>query len=151
MHRVIDIKRAGQWSAASATDRVILDAGDRNRRRAVLSGERGTALMFDWPRPVILRNGDGLVLEDGGIVQVIGEPEPLVEIAARSALAMVQLAWHLGNRHTDVQICGECLRIRRDHVLEQMAEGLGASITPLMAPFDPEAAAPSEHGVERSP
>ncbi len=59
---------------------------------------------------------------------VAGQAEPLAEIAARTPLALVQLAWHLGNRHTDVQIVGDRLRIRRDHVLEEMAAGLGATV-----------------------
>ena len=42
MHRVTAIKHANDWNAASATDRVILDAGDRSRRRIVLRGEKGT-------------------------------------------------------------------------------------------------------------
>ena len=51
---------------------------------------------------------------------------------------LARLAWHLGNRHTDVQMVGERLRIRRDHVLEEMLDGLGAHLTPIEAPFDPE-------------
>ena len=68
-----------------------------------------------------LRDGDGIVLDDGAVVLVAGQAEPLAEIAARTPLELVRLAWHLGNRHTDVQIVGERLRIRRDHVLEEMA------------------------------
>jgi urease accessory protein len=51
---------------------------------------------------------------------------------------MARLAWHLGNRHAEVQIVGDKLRIRRDHVLEEMLAGLGAVVTPIEAPFDPE-------------
>jgi urease accessory protein len=58
----------------------------------------------------------------------------------------VQLAWHLGNRHTDVQIVREKLRIRRDHVLEEMAARLGATVTIIEASFDPEVCAPQSHG-----
>ena len=58
----------------------------------------------------------------------------------------MRLAWHLGNRHTDVQIAGLRLRIRRDHVLEEMVAGLGASVTAIDASFDPEAGAPQGHG-----
>jgi len=36
MRRVSDIKPSGQWPVASAIDRVVLDADDRQRRRAVL-------------------------------------------------------------------------------------------------------------------
>ena len=60
------------------------------------------------------------MLDDGAVVRVIGKPEPLIEIAAADAAALARLAWHLGNRHTDVQIVGDRLRIRRDHVLEAM-------------------------------
>ena len=146
MQRVTNIRRTGEWNSGAAIDRVVLDSGDRHRRRAVLTGERGTTLLMDWPQPVMLKDGDGLVLGGGAIVQVVGEPEPLVEIGANSALAMVRLAWHLGNRHADLQISGDRLRIRRDHVLEEMAAGLGATVTPVEAPFDPEAGAPHEHG-----
>ena len=68
-------------------------------------------------------------------------------IGAMLALAreFVRLAWHLGNRHTDVQIVGERIRIRRDHVLEDMLRGLGAQVTPLNAAFDPETGAPHIH------
>ena len=150
MHRVTTIKPAGQWDAASAADRVVLDAGDRNRRRIVLTGERGTEFLIDFAKPVALRDGDGLVLDDGAIVLVTGQPEPLAEISARSPLDAVRLAWHLGNRHTDVQIVGDKLRIRCDHVLEDMLRGLGAKLVPLDAAFDPEPAAPSQehHGHE---
>lgn len=146
MHRVTSIKPASSWPAATATDRVVLDAGDRNRRRIVLTGEKGTQLLLDFAKPVALRDGDGLVLDDGSIVAVVGAPEPLVEICAHG-LESVRLAWHLGNRHTDVQIVGEHLRIRRDHVLEDMLRGLGAHLDMIEAPFDPEQGAPShEHG-----
>jgi urease accessory protein len=149
MHRVTTIKPSGSWIAAEAADRVVLDAGDRNRRRIVLTAEKGTEFLLDFAKPVSLRDGDGLLLDDGAIVLVAGEQEKLVEISAGSALDCVRLAWHLGNRHTDVQIVGGKLRIRRDHVLENMLRGLGAMLTPLDAAFDPETPAPAhehDHG-----
>ena len=145
MLRVKGIRYFGQWDAVSAIDRVTLDAGDRQRRRIVLSGEKGTQFLLDFEKPVMLHDGDGLVLDDGSIVLVAGEKEKLIEISAGSALDAVRLAWHLGNRHTDVQVIGDKLRIRRDHVLEDMLRGLGAHLTPLEAPFDLEAGAPHHH------
>lgn len=149
MKRVTGIKASSAWDQTAAADRVVLDAGDRNRRRIVLTTEKGTEFLLDFEKPVSLRDGDGLVLDDGAVVLVAGEPEKLVEISAGSALDCVRLAWHLGNRHTDVQVIGDRLRIRRDHVLEDMLRGLSATLTPLEAPFDPEAAAPAhehDHG-----
>jgi urease accessory protein len=139
------VRRAGFWDPASAADVVVLDAGDRHRRRIRLQGQRGTDFLLDLDEVVALRDGDGIMLDDGGIVLVMGQPEPLAEIAARTPLEFVRLAWHLGNRHTDVQIAGERLRIRRDHVLEEMVAGLGAKVTAIDAPFDPEPGAPQGH------
>jgi urease accessory protein len=145
MRRVLSINSAGSWPAATARDRVVLDAGDRNRRRIVLTGEKGTQFMLDFPAPVSLRDGDGLVLDDGSIVAVAGAPERLLEVAGPNAFETVRLAWHLGNRHTDVQIVGGKIRIRCDHVLEEMLRGLGAKVAALDAPFDPEPASPHGH------
>ncbi|MPZ55770.1 MAG: urease accessory protein UreE [Rhizobiales bacterium] len=146
MQRASEIKRAGDWDAAEAVDRVVLDADERQRRRVVLTGENGTHFMLDLPHAAMLHDGDGLVLEDGAIVRVVGRPEPLLEIEAATPHHLARLAWHLGNRHTDVQIAGERLRIRRDHVLAEMLKRLGAHVTEIEALFDPEQGAYGPHG-----
>jgi urease accessory protein len=138
MRRASEIRSAGTWNAATAIDRVVLDAAERHRRRITLAGERGTVFLLDLPQATALRDGDGLVLEDGTIVRVAGKPEPLTEVAAASPHELARLAWHIGNRHTDLQVVGDKLRIRRDHVLEDMLRGLGAQVTRIEAPFDPE-------------
>ena len=74
-----------------------------------------------------------------------GQTEPLVEVSAKAPLDFVRLAWHIGNRHTDVQFVDGRFRIRRDHVLEEMMKGLGAIVTLVEAPFDPEPAMPHDH------
>jgi len=143
VQRVISIKPQGAFT--DPVDRVVLDANDRQRRRIALTAERGTKMLLDFAAPVTLRDGDGLVLEDGSIVLVAGEKEPLLELTTKAPLDLVRLAWHIGNRHTDVQFAGAALRIRRDHVLEVMVKGLGARVGEIEAPFDPEPAAPHGH------
>ena len=138
MKRAHEVRLAGRWQDAQAIDRVVLDAHERTRRRVILTGAGGTTFLLDLANPATLRDGDGLVLEDGSIVRVTRKPEPLIEIAATTAQDMARIAWHLGNRHTDIQIVGGRLRIQRDHVLEAMLRGLGAQLTELEAPFDPE-------------
>ena len=150
MQRACEIIRAGQWNADAAVDRVMLDADERQRRRAVLTADNGTRFLLDLPHVTILRDGDGLVIDTGAIVRVAARPEPLVEIAATDAHHLARLAWHLGNRHTDVQIVGDRLRIRRDHVLAEMLVGLGAAVAEIEAPFDPEQGAYGGHGHHHS-
>jgi urease accessory protein len=146
MKRVTAIKPAGQWDASAARDTIVLDAQDRHRRRVVFVGAEGATYLLDLPRPAQLRDGDALVIEDGAVVRVTGKPEPLVEISATNAQELARLAWHIGNRHIEVQIAGDALRIRLDHVMEDMLRGLGATLSYVDAVFDPEHGAYAHHG-----
>src|SRR3546814_6334265 len=80
------------------------------------------------PRAVQLQEGDGLTLDDGSIVRVEAASEALIEIRADALRTLVRIAWHLGNRHLPTQLLGSMnpprLRIRHDHVIADMVEGL---------------------------
>ena len=132
---------AGKWDASKQIDRVLIDFDRRHRRRILLTTESGNEILLDLPQAARLRDGDGLQLEDGGIVRVESRPEPLAEIHAHDEAELVRIAWHLGNRHLPVQLIGDRIRIRRDHVIEDMVEGLGGHVEQIEAPFDPEAGA----------
>jgi urease accessory protein len=132
-----------RWTQAAA-DTVVLDFDDRHRRRMAMTGTRGLEFLLDLEHATALRGGDALVLEDGRMVEVVAAPEPLIEIRGADPQHLVRLAWHLGNRHLPTQIMGKGLRIRRDHVIEAMVQGLGARIIEIEAPFDPEGGAYAE-------
>jgi urease accessory protein len=142
--RATSVKAAGAWSGEPA-DTVVLDFDDRHRRRIAMRGIRGLEFTLDLEEAVMLRSGDALALEDGRIVEVLSAPEPLAEIRAKDTRHLVRVAWHLGNRHLPTQVLGTKLRIRRDHVIEDMARGLGAEVTEIEAPFDPEGGAYAQH------
>ena len=97
-------------------------------------------MLLDLPQAVRLRDGDGLALVTGGW-SGCAPAEPLLEIHAHDAGELVRIAWHLGNRHLPVQLLGDRIRIRADHVIEEMVEGLGGHVDAIEAPFDPEAGA----------
>jgi urease accessory protein len=140
MIRATQVLAAGEWSGPPA-DRVTLDHDQRHRRRMAMTGAGGLAFLLDLGAAVPIRHGDGLQLEDGRIVEVVAAPEPLAEIAAANAAELVRIAWHLGNRHLPCQLHGDRIRIRRDHVIEEMVAHLGATVTAIEAPFDPEGGA----------
>ncbi len=148
MPRAFAVKAAGSWKQ-DAIDTVVLDFDDRHRRRIAMTGVKGTEFLLDLEEAVALRSGDGLLLDDGGIIEVIGAPEPLAEIKPMDANHAMKIAWHLGNRHLPVQFTTTKIRIRRDHVIEEMLKGLGARVMWIEAPFDPEggayAQAPHSH------
>ena len=145
MKRAHEVRAAGRWDETSAVDSITLDAHERHRRRMVMSGERGTKFLLDLPQATTLHDGDGLVLDDGAMVRIVGRPERLIEVVAADTHALARLAWHIGNRHVDVEIVGDRLRIRRDHVIEEMLRGLGARLSPVDAPFNPEHGAYDHH------
>ncbi len=131
---------AGTWSAA-AIDTVLIDFDRRHRRRIQMLTVAGAELLLDLPQAARLRDGDGLQLADGRIVQVQAQPEPLLDIHAHDAAGLVRIAWHLGNRHLPVQLLGDHIRIRWDHVIADMVHQLGGHADRIDAPFDPEAGA----------
>ena len=131
---------AGTWDATAEIDTVLIDYDRRHRRRILLRTEQGRDVLLDLSQAVRLRDGDGLSV-DVGVIRVRARPEKLLEIRAHDPGEMVRIAWHLGNRHLPVQLFGDRIRIRADHVIEEMARGLGGHVEAIEAPFDPEAGA----------
>src|SRR5262249_7480114 len=144
MMRAIAVLLAGTWDASAAVDSVLVDHDHRHRRRIALHTQSSAALLLDLPQAARLRDGDGLALEGGGVVVVRAAAEPLFEIDAHPAAALMRIAWHLGNRHVPVQVLDRRLRIRADHVLADLAKQLGGHVAEIDAAFDPEAGAYAE-------
>lgn len=147
MLRISTIEEPG---SAAAQDSVRLDHDRRSRRRMVFTTAAGREILLDEHRPMHLCDGAILRLSDGSAVRVEAEPEGLLEITASSSAELVRIAWHLGNRHLSTQLVpgphGGTIRIRHDHVIAAMAEGLGGTVRHLRAPFDPEGGAYAEGG-----
>jgi urease accessory protein len=106
----------------------------RLRTRLVSGEEVGVVL----PRGEILRGGDLVTASDGRVIEVVSEPEKLLHVQSDS---LAKVAYHLGNRHVPVQVGEGFLRIAEDHVLEEMLVKLGAKVSHIEAPFEPEAGA----------
>ena len=122
-------------------DTVILTPEQRRVPRGAVTGVKGTRCTFDLAETVALRGGDLLVLDDGNVIEVVAEPEPLIEARATDLTALARLAWHLGDRHVPVQLFANRLRVRRDPAIEALLARLGAKLVAIEAPFDPEGGA----------
>jgi urease accessory protein len=138
----------GEWRG-EPIDRVVLDYDGRHRRRIVLTGESGAAYLLDLPEALHLRDGDGLRIAGHGVVAVVAQPEPLLEVRAASPEALIRLAWHIGNRHLTAAIQADRILIRRDHVIAHMLEHQGATVREVEEAFDPEGGA--YHGHDHGP
>ena len=137
MLRAIQVLRAGSWQAVPA-DRITLSYDERHRRRLRFLAEAGTEFLLDLPRTTVLREGDGLRLEDGRVILVAAAAEPLLEITAADPQQLARLAWHIGNRHLPAQMATGRMLIREDSVIEDMLKGLGATLRHVAEPFTPE-------------
>jgi urease accessory protein len=138
MRRVLQIAE----TAEGASDAVALDLEGRRRRRHVVRTRCGEEVLIDLAEAPSLKAGQGLRLEDGAVLEVEALPEPVVEIRGSD---LVKFAWHLGNRHLPTEIRENALRIRPDHVVEAMLEGLGAELHHIEAAFEPESGAYGQH------
>ena len=126
-------------SSVHAQLKLPFDLRQKSRLRTKLVDGEEAWLML--PRGEILRGGDLLQATDGRIVEVVSETEDVLHVTCIDAAALARAAYHLGNRHVPVQVGDGFLRIAADHVLADMLSGLGASLTPMCAAFEPEAGA----------
>lgn len=126
-------------------DIVVLDADARHVRRKRITLQHGDDVFVDFEKAVKLEHGDLLVLEDGRVAEVIAAEEDLMDVRARNNAHLLQLAWHIGNRHLAAQIEDTRILIRRDRVIRQMLETLGATVSDVSEPFHPEHGAYHAH------
>lgn len=142
MRRATHVHAAGRWPEVSEVATVTLPCADRHRRRILMRDDAGAEFLLELAEATQLRDGDGLMLADDGVIRVIAAVEDVAEITCADPLHLTRIAWHLGNRHTPVQLLPDGrLRMAHDHVLEAMVEGLGAEVTRTRAPFQPEGGA----------
>lgn len=150
MLRAIAVRTASQERtgphARPRSGTAVLQHDERHLRRKAIKLTDGTKILADFPEPVVLVAGDELVLDNGTVVTIAAADEPLYEITARDEAHLVQLAWHIGNRHLPAAISADKILILRDHVIKSMLIGLGATVHEATAPFNPIRGAYAEHG-----
>jgi urease accessory protein len=145
MHASIH-RPAGLWPKEQAAGAITLDFDARHRRRIRLTTDQGEDVLLNLSKAVAMADGDGLQLEDRRWLKVQAAAELVVEVRHQDPIQLMRLAWHLGNRHLPAEIRTQVLRIRPDHVIEDMLHGLGADLVKVQAPFQPEGGAYSGHG-----
>ena len=132
----LKIPRAAYKLEVRGQLKLPFDARQKSRLKAKLVSGEEVGLVL--PRGEILRGGDLVTASDGRVIEVVAEEEKLLHVEGSD---LARLAYHLGNRHVPVQIGAGFLRLAEDHVLEEMLKKLGAKVSPVRAPFEPEAGA----------
>lgn len=122
--------------------RLPLKADQRTRLRGHRQSACGRDLVLQLPRGAALEPGERLAPASGApVVRVEAAPEALLLVHAADPLALLQAAYHLGNRHVALEVRAGELRLRADSVLEDLLRQRGLVVEPLLAPFLPEGGA----------
>lgn len=124
---------------------VSLDWDLRQKSRFETTDSQGRGLGVFLPRGTVVRGGDVLVAEDGSLVRVIAAPQPLLRITAcashGSPFDLVRAAYHLGNRHVQIELQPDHLKIEPDHVLADMLRAMHLIVNAVEEGFEPEGGA----------
>ena len=142
---IVRIEKYAERDSAKAELRPLLklvlpfDLRRKSRLRATLTN--GTEAAVFLPRGSVLRDGDLLEAEDGTLVRVESAPEDVLLVTAQTPYELMRAAYHLGNRHTPVELGENFLKIEADPVLKEMLVQLGVTVREENSSFDPEGGA----------
>ena len=119
-------------------------------QRTVLRGRRRTAcgreVLLQLPRERALAPGDRLTDSQRKVhVFVTAAAEELLRVEAATPLALLEAAYHLGNRHVALELHERELLLLDDSVLATMLNGRGLKLTRCCGPFRPEGGAYLAH------
>ncbi|HAV5430929.1 TPA: urease accessory protein UreE [Acinetobacter baumannii] len=128
---------------AFETVELTFDTRQKSRFRAALSS--GVDIGADLPRTGILRSGSYIATQEGDVLRVDAKPERLMKVTAQAEFDLLKAAYHLGNRHVPLMLTPTALYFEPDHVLAEMVEGLGLTVTETDHPFEPESGAYAQH------
>ncbi|RCL00074.1 MAG: urease accessory protein [Candidatus Tokpelaia sp. JSC189] len=144
-YRSTNIIPAGNSGKIEVQGTILLPHRERHIRRKLLYFENGDMIMLDLQHAVQLSEGDILTTESGQYFQIEAARELLYEVKGKDALHLLELAWHLGNRHLAVEVFPDRLMLLRDDVIGAMLKTLGATVREIKASFQPLHGAYHDH------
>ena len=142
VHRLAPGERADERVGGVEPLRLLLTADQRTSLRGHRVSACGRDLVLQLPRGAALQPGEWLSTASGdGLVRVEAAPETLLLVRSPDPLALLQAAYHLGNRHVAMELHPGELRILEDSVLADLLRQRGLAVDTVLAPFEPEAGA----------
>ena len=116
--------------------------------RRILRGKRLTdcdqEIILQLPRKGKLNDGDILSTNESNLyLEIIAKKENLIEISSNSKIELIKTAYHLGNRHVDVEIEKDSLLTKSDYVIKNMLNNFNVDVLNTQRKFSPETGAHS--------
>lgn len=119
-------------------DSITLDQDTRKKARikGKTDGGKDIGIFMERGHPLLV--GEVLKTECGLFIEIKGQAEPVSTAIATDWLTFCKVCYHLGNRHTSLQIGELWVRFKPDNVLEELAEKYGLTIDHTPTIFEPE-------------
>ena len=139
VEKLVDHSSSDIHSTAPA--QLVLSFEQRQKSRFLAQLPDGREIGVMLARGSKLHDGDLLEAEDGTLIQVRAAKQKVLRVTAETPLQLARAAYHLGNRHTPVELLESCLILEHDSVLKDMLEGLQVHVEETELPFEPESGA----------
>jgi urease accessory protein len=124
---------------------VELDWDVRQKSRFDATDSTGRTLGVFLPRGSVVRGGDVLVAEDGSLIRVLAAPQAVLRVTPcpdhGGPADLPRAAYHLGNRHVQLEVKPDHLQLEPDPVLAEMLRAMHLIVREVQAQFEPEGGA----------
>ncbi len=119
-----------------------LSAEERTKLRGIRTTACGLEVLLQLPREGPLLPGEILCGDyPYPKIQVEAAIEQLIQVQSQSLLELIKAAYHLGNRHVDLELQDRQLFLLKDPVLEKLLLRRGLTLKIVKKPFYPEVGA----------
>ena len=119
--------------------KLTLSSDQRRIFRGKRKSDCNQELHLQLPRQGNLNDGDILLTNHKNLfVQIIAQKENLIQITAKTNLELTKVAYHLGNRHTEIQINNNILLTKSDYIIEKLLKNFEVIFVKVEKKFFPE-------------
>ena len=134
------------WTNTKRYKGDILKLTLNSSERKILRGKRfsdcNKELHLQLPRYGKIKDGDILKTNNEKLfVEIIAQKENLIIVNSNSKTELIKVAYHLGNRHVEVEINNDVLLTKSDYVIEEMLKNFDVDFSKSVRKFFPETGA----------
>jgi len=122
--------------------KLTLSSDERRTLRGKRVSDCNQEIILQLPRNGKLKDGDILSTNNSNFyVEIIAKKENLIEISSNSKIEIIKTAYHLGNRHVELEINKDSILTKKDYVIENMLKNFNVEVKNTIKKFSPETGA----------
>ena len=134
------------WTKNKTKEGDFLKLTLNSDQRRILRGKKisdcNQVVLLQLPRGGKLNDGDVLLTNyDQLFVKIIAQKEKLLEISSKSKFELIKIAYHLGNRHLEIEIYEDILLAKKNYMIEDLLKNFNVNFIETEKKFFPETGA----------